>query len=184
MENSSAMKKAISSPASGLPLSGLKSMRSVSSISLIVSTSPASSLRPASPFLTSIPVVSPNPSRRSVAMSSLSEPLATEAGYCLAKLRKPSIAALRSSKSVADARRPHNVSMVAVAVCNGGVLSMLDECCPGAGLMLSHGPVFTRGRLVGDGRTKATHALSMPGRPSAGCSVYAFMSVVRQTYCD
>lgn len=57
-------------------------------------------------------------------MSSRSEPEATDAGYCFAKLRKPRIAARRSSRSVADCRRPQRVSMVAVAVWSGGVLSI------------------------------------------------------------
>lgn len=60
-------------------------------------------------------------------MSSRSEPDATEAGYCFAKLRRPKIAARRSSRSVADCRRPARVSMVAVAVWSGGVLSILVE---------------------------------------------------------
>ena len=134
MENSSAMKNAISSPASGLPESGLKSMSRVSKTRRMVSTSPVPSsvLRPASSLL---PLFSPKPSRRRVAMSSRKEPDATEAGYCFAKLRRPNIAARRSSKSVADCRRPHRVSIVAVAVCNGGVLSIVGVArCPEAGL--------------------------------------------------
>jgi hypothetical protein len=65
-----------------------------------------------------------------VLMSSLSEPLATEAGYCFAKLRRPRIAARRSSRSVADCRRPQRVSIVAVAVWRGGVLSIVDVILP------------------------------------------------------
>ena len=127
MENSSAMKKAISSPASGLPESGLNSISSVSNTSRMVSTSPlpSSLLRPV-PFLL-LPLLSPTPSRFSVAMSSRKDPLATEAGYCLAKLRRPRIAARRSSSNVADCKRPHRVSMVAVAVWRGGVLSIVGR---------------------------------------------------------
>ena len=129
MENSSAMKKAISSPASGLLESGLKSIRNVSRISRIVSTSPvppsppSRRSRPASSLLG----FSPSPSRRRVAINSRKEPDATEAGYCFAKLRRPSIAARRSSRSVAECNRPHSVSIVDVAVCRGGVFSIVIE---------------------------------------------------------
>jgi hypothetical protein len=47
-------------------------------------------------------------------------PDATEAGYSLAKLRSPRMAARRSSRRVALARRLLRVLMVSVAVCLGG----------------------------------------------------------------
>lgn len=47
-------------------------------------------------------------------------PDATDAGYPLAKLRRPRIAALRSSRSVALCSRPHSVAIVSVAVCFAG----------------------------------------------------------------
>lgn len=141
MENSSARKKAISSPASGLLLSGLKSMRRVSMTSLMVSTSPPSSTAFASASLSLLLVASPMPSRRSVAMSSRREPLATEAGYCFAKLRRPWIAERRSSRSVADWRRPQSVSIVAVAVWSGGVFSMLLYYCHEADVTITPLPV-------------------------------------------
>lgn len=135
IENSSAKKRAISSPASGELLSGLNSMRSVSMTRRIVSTSPTAP-RPAappppppSPWSPPSSCSSPSPSRFKVDMSSRKDPLATDAGYCFAKLRSPRMAARRSSRSVADCSRPHNVSMVAVAVCRGGVLSIIVICC-------------------------------------------------------
>ena len=79
---------------------GLKSIISVSNTTLIVSTSSASLVREA---------ISP---RRA--------PEATEAGYSLAKLRRPSMAARRSSRRVALARRLLRVLMVSVAVCLAG----------------------------------------------------------------
>lgn len=145
MENSSAKKSAISSPASGELLSGLNSMSSVSMTRRIVSTSPPSACSPSWLFLE---LSSPSPSRFKVDMSSRSEPLATEAGNCLAKLLRPRIAARRSSNSVADCRRPHSVSMVAVAVCIGGVLSMMGgNCCPEAVSLLSHSWLPVRVRI-------------------------------------
>jgi hypothetical protein len=48
------------------------------------------------------------------------EPDATEAGYSLAKLRKPRMAARRSSSNVALLRRLLRVEMVSVAVCLAG----------------------------------------------------------------
>lgn len=124
------MKYAISSPASGLPWSGLNSISSVSSTSRMVSTSPVPSDSPFPPL--PLPDVSPRPSLRNVATSSRKEPDATEAGYCFAKLLSPSMAARRSSSNVADCSRPQSVSMVAVAVCKGGVLSIVILCCPPA----------------------------------------------------
>lgn len=84
--------------------------------SLIVSTSPPSSTPFASPSLSLLFSDSPRPSRRRTVMSSRSDPLATDAGYCFAKLRRPSMAARRSSSRVADCKRPQRVSIVAVAV--------------------------------------------------------------------
>jgi hypothetical protein len=116
--NSSANHRAISSEASGYALSavvqgcklgcwlltlcslGLKSMSSVSRTTLIVSTSSASLVRHA--------------------MSPRRAPDATEAGYSLAKLRRPRMAARRSSRRVALASRPDRVLIVSVAVCLAG----------------------------------------------------------------
>jgi hypothetical protein len=75
-------------------------MSSVSSTTLIVSTSSASLVRQA--------------------MSPRRAPEATEAGYSLAKLRSPKMAARRSSSSVALARRLLSVVIVSVAVCLTG----------------------------------------------------------------
>ena len=115
--NSSASQRAMSSDASGLEWSacprhldrqviltldssGLKSIKRVSSIILVVSTSSASLLRQL--------------------IRLLRPPDATEAGYTLAKLRSPRIAALRSSRSVALCSRPLKVTMVDVAFCLAG----------------------------------------------------------------
>ena len=103
MVNSSASHMAISSDASGLPSLGWKSASSVSSTTLSVSTSSASLVRDD---------ISP---RRA--------PEATEAGYSLAKLRRPRIAARRSSRSVALDKRLLSVLIVSVAVCLGGALA-------------------------------------------------------------
>ncbi|PSN73360.1 hypothetical protein BS50DRAFT_185593 [Corynespora cassiicola Philippines] len=75
-------------------------MSSVSKTPLIVSTSSASFVRHA---------IKP---RRA--------PEATDAGYSLAKLRRPRMAARRSSNKVALARRLLRVLMVSVAVCLAG----------------------------------------------------------------
>lgn len=53
-------------------------------------------------------------------MRLLRAPDDTEAGYTFAKLLNPSIAALRSSKSVALWRRPLRVEIVVVAFCFAG----------------------------------------------------------------
>jgi hypothetical protein len=98
--NSSASQRAISSDASGLSSLGLKSMSSVSRTTLIVSTSSASLVKHA--------------------MRPRRAPDATEAGYSLAKLRRPRIAARRSSTREALAKRLLSVSIVPVAVCLAG----------------------------------------------------------------
>jgi hypothetical protein len=115
-ENWSASQKDISSDASGytnsqqrpnrlhaqhtLFLSGWNSINSVSRTTLSVSTSSPSLVR--------------------AAMSPRRAPDATEAGYSLAKLRRPSMAARRSSRRVALASRLLRVLIVSVAVCLGG----------------------------------------------------------------
>lgn len=50
----------------------------------------------------------------------LNAPEATDAGYALAKLLSPSIAALRSSNNVALCSRPLSVEIVVVAFCFAG----------------------------------------------------------------
>jgi hypothetical protein len=75
-------------------------MSSVSNTTLIVSTSSASLVRQA--------------------MSPRRAPEATEAGYSLAKLRSPKMAARRSSRRGALARRLLSVLIVSVAVCLAG----------------------------------------------------------------
>ena len=107
----------MSSLASGLFRSGLNNMRSVSSTSLTVSTSP--------PSPPSLPI--PRPSVRRHAMRWRNEPLATEAGYSLAKDRRPRIEARRSSSKVAEARREDKVEMVSPAVCFRGALSIVSR---------------------------------------------------------
>lgn len=83
-----------------LASSGLKSINKVSSVTFVESTSSISLFRP------------PMRLRR--------DPDATDAGYSLAKLRRPRMAALRSSRSVALCKRPLNVAMVSAAVCLAG----------------------------------------------------------------
>jgi hypothetical protein len=89
-------------PHSGRTLcsSGWNSIRSVSKTTLSVSTS--------------------SPSLVKAAMSPRRAPEATEAGYSLAKLRRPRMAARRSSRRVALANRLLRVLIVSVAVCLGG----------------------------------------------------------------
>ena len=80
--------------------SGLKSIKRVSSMTLVVSTSSTSLFRQL--------------------MRLLKAPEATEAGCSFAKLLNPSIAALRSSNNVALCRRPLSVEIVFVAFCFAG----------------------------------------------------------------
>lgn len=80
--------------------SGLNSIRSVSNMTLVVSTSSTSLLRQLIKFLKA--------------------PEATDAGNNFAKLLNPSIAALLSSKRVALCKRPLRVLMVVVAFCFAG----------------------------------------------------------------
>lgn len=104
----------MSSEASGLFSSGLKSMSSVSSTTFMVSKSSASFVR--------------------AAIRPRSEPEATEAGYSLAKLRRPRMAARRSSRRVALWRRLQRVLMVSVAVCLAGACaSSMRNMAGGAG---------------------------------------------------
>ena len=83
-----------------LELSGLKSIKRVSSITLAVSTSSASLLR--------------------LLMRLRRAPDATDAGYNFAKLLNPKIAALRSSNSVALCRRVLRTLIVSSAFCFAG----------------------------------------------------------------
>lgn len=80
--------------------SGLNSIRSVSNMTLVVSTSSTSVFKQLIKFFKA--------------------PEATDAGYNFAKLLNPSIAALLSSKSVALCKRPLRVLMVVVAFCFAG----------------------------------------------------------------
>ena len=65
-----------------------------------------------------------------------SEPDATEAGYTLAKLRRPRIATLRSSNSVALCKRPLRVAIVSSAVCLAGAC---DSSMRNMVSMMGHG---------------------------------------------
>ena len=116
--NSSASHRAISSDASGYIITvsncllhetfslltldslGLKSIKSVSSTTFVVSTS--------------------SPSLLKLLMRFLKAPDATDAGYSFAKLLKPNIDALLSSSSVALCNRPLKVDIVSSAFCFAG----------------------------------------------------------------
>lgn len=72
---------------------------------------------------TTLSVSTSSPSLVRDVMSPRNAPDATEAGYSFAKLRRPRMAARRSSRRVALVRRPLSVLIVSVAVCLGGALA-------------------------------------------------------------